>query len=374
MKSEIGLWKDLASYGAKTMLHRPEFSDHPETGQTLALQSIELGRQLRQDRLDIKNYAQHNHLDLHSSADLANPGLDFLIQNFSHHASDLVSRNVRLINLVLGKFKTIYGLPIEAQDDLRQKAFFGLYGAACNYDPWKFNSQDLSSESAIHFSSYACKCISGSIKNGLRSYHGNFESNVRHGDMLPKSEESVLQMFMDTQDLSLRTRIYAFIWKTTGIRPTSTLDILSLQEQMSQDRSLKLQFLNWDASERQGFAFRQATSGSEVVNISYQDEHGEISHDQIDIQTQIEETVPESDALRPTEEQVISNQLTADLEESLSALPLRLTDTLKYRYYQDMTLDDVATKYNVTRERIRQLEIKALRKMRHPTRSYKLRD
>ena len=38
------------------------------------------------------------------------------------------------------------------------------------------------------------------------------------------------------------------------------------------------------------------------------------------------------------------------------------------------TLEEVGKEFNVTRERIRQIEVKALRKLRHPSRSRKLRD
>ena len=38
------------------------------------------------------------------------------------------------------------------------------------------------------------------------------------------------------------------------------------------------------------------------------------------------------------------------------------------------TLEEVGREFNITRERIRQIEAKALRKLRHPSRSKKLRD
>ena len=40
----------------------------------------------------------------------------------------------------------------------------------------------------------------------------------------------------------------------------------------------------------------------------------------------------------------------------------------------DHTLEEVGQQFNVTRERIRQIEAKALRKLRHPSRSRKLKD
>ena len=51
---------------------------------------------------------------------------------------------------------------------------------------------------------------------------------------------------------------------------------------------------------------------------------------------------------------------------------------LRLRYGLDdgkaRTLEEVGREFNVTRERIRQIEAKALRKLRHPSRSKKLKD
>ena len=41
---------------------------------------------------------------------------------------------------------------------------------------------------------------------------------------------------------------------------------------------------------------------------------------------------------------------------------------------RDCTLEEVAERFDLTRERIRQIETKAIRRLRHPTRSRKLRD
>jgi RNA polymerase primary sigma factor len=62
----------------------------------------------------------------------------------------------------------------------------------------------------------------------------------------------------------------------------------------------------------------------------------------------------------------------------LNTLPAREQDVLKMRFGLDdgysLTLEEVGLYFNVTRERIRQIEAKALRRLRHPKRSRKLKD
>ncbi|MCL1992087.1 MAG: RNA polymerase sigma factor RpoD [Spirochaetes bacterium] len=62
----------------------------------------------------------------------------------------------------------------------------------------------------------------------------------------------------------------------------------------------------------------------------------------------------------------------------LSTLPYREQEVLKMRFGLDdgysLTLEEVGLYFNVTRERIRQIEAKALRRLRHPKRSRKLKD
>ena len=64
--------------------------------------------------------------------------------------------------------------------------------------------------------------------------------------------------------------------------------------------------------------------------------------------------------------------------EVLDTLTPREEKVLRLRFGLDdgkaRTLEEVGREFNVTRERIRQIEAKALRKLRHPSRSKKLRD
>ena len=66
------------------------------------------------------------------------------------------------------------------------------------------------------------------------------------------------------------------------------------------------------------------------------------------------------------------------LDEVISTLTERVQRVIKLRFGWDdgrpRTLEEVGKEFNVTRERIRQIEAKALRKLRHPNRSRKLKD
>ena len=70
--------------------------------------------------------------------------------------------------------------------------------------------------------------------------------------------------------------------------------------------------------------------------------------------------------------------LREDLAEVLSSLSPRERDVLRLRFGMDdgrqRTLEEVGQLFGVTRERIRQIEAKALRKLRHPNRSKRLRE
>ena len=87
--------------------------------------------------------------------------------------------------------------------------------------------------------------------------------------------------------------------------------------------------------------------------------------------------IPDDDAPAPAEA-VASTLLKEQLMEVLASLTPREARVLRLRYGLDdgkaRTLEEVGREFNVTRERIRQIEAKALRKLRHPSRSKKLKD
>lgn len=87
--------------------------------------------------------------------------------------------------------------------------------------------------------------------------------------------------------------------------------------------------------------------------------------------------IPDEDAPPPAEAAAY-NLLKEQLKEVLDTLTPREEKVLRLRFGLDdgraRTLEEVGREFNVTRERIRQIEAKALRKLRHPSRSKKLKD
>ena len=87
--------------------------------------------------------------------------------------------------------------------------------------------------------------------------------------------------------------------------------------------------------------------------------------------------IPDDDAPAPAEAAAYS-LLKEQIEDVLGSLNEREQKVLKLRFGLEdgraRTLEEVGKEFDVTRERIRQIEAKALRKLRHPSRSKKLRD
>ena len=87
--------------------------------------------------------------------------------------------------------------------------------------------------------------------------------------------------------------------------------------------------------------------------------------------------IPDDDAPAPAEAAAFT-MLKEQLINVLDTLTPREEKVLRLRFGLDdgraRTLEEVGKEFNVTRERIRQIEAKALRKLRHPSRSKKLKD
>ncbi len=114
-------------------------------------------------------------------------------------------------------------------------------------------------------------------------------------------------------------------------------------------------------------------------------EISKISQEPVSLETPIGEEedshlgdfIPDEDVPSPADAAAFS-MLKDQLNEVLATLTDREQEVLRLRFGLDdgrqRTLEEVGQQFNVTRERIRQIEAKALRKLRHPNRSRRLKD
>ena len=110
-----------------------------------------------------------------------------------------------------------------------------------------------------------------------------------------------------------------------------------------------------------------------------------ISRDPVSLDTPIGEEddshlgdfIEDDSALSPADSAAFS-MLKAELAQALESLTERERQVIRLRFGledgRQRTLEEVGKEFNVTRERIRQIEAKALRKLRHPSRSKRLKD
>ncbi len=89
------------------------------------------------------------------------------------------------------------------------------------------------------------------------------------------------------------------------------------------------------------------------------------------------ELIPDEDAVSPLD--VVADRMRREqIEHVLASLDRREQRVLRLRFGLDdghaRTLEEVGREFGLTRERIRQIEVQALRKLRHPSRSRKLRE
>ncbi len=93
--------------------------------------------------------------------------------------------------------------------------------------------------------------------------------------------------------------------------------------------------------------------------------------------SQLGDFIEDDDAIEPMDA-AAREMLREQVQNALGALSERERQVLELRFGlidgKDHTLEEVSNYFNVTRERIRQIEAKALRKLRHPTRSRHLRE
>jgi RNA polymerase sigma factor (sigma-70 family) len=119
----------------------------------------------------------------------------------------------------------------------------------------------------------------------------------------------------------------------------------------------------------------EGTDEQHIIAIDLENMYNERLREPLTLLQHIDEQVQDTKTYYVLIDEV---QLLGRFEEVLNTLAPREKKVLELRFGivdgRTRTLEEVGKEFNVTRERIRQIEAKALRKLRHPSRSKKLRD
>ncbi|MBM4435681.1 MAG: sigma-70 family RNA polymerase sigma factor [Actinobacteria bacterium] len=237
-------------------------------------------------------------------------------ENARHH---LVTANLRLVVSVSKKY-TGHGIPLL---DLIQEGNAGLMRAAEKFD-WR---------RGYKFSTYATWWIRQAVTRAIAEQSRTIRLPVHVHEKLTKS-------YRVQRDLQLRM----------GREPSD--GEIAIELEMTEDQIAEL---------------KQAAR----LPVSLETPIGE------DGDTEIGHLIPDDDAVEPMEA-ATRQMLTENLENVLQMLDPREQKILRLRYGLDddtpRTLDQVGQEFGLTRERIRQIESQALRKLRHPRLARKLKD
>ena len=247
---------------------------------------------------------------------------DFQKNNDMNTLETLIKANERLILKEANKFIRYQTTSMDF-DDMYQLGYIGLLKAVERFD------LDMENE----FSTYATYWIRQSITRGIN-------------------------------DSSLLVRIPVHIW--------DSLANLRKLEYKSEEKFNKVDY-DWISKEsdlpKEKVMELVMIRNTFMNNVSLDIPVG------IDEDTSLGEFIADEDY--SVEEIIISMDLRNSLEEILNILDGRSKDIIIKRFglngQEPMTLEEIGEIYNVTRERIRQIESKALRKLRHPSRTKKIK-
>ncbi|MBR5090653.1 MAG: sigma-70 family RNA polymerase sigma factor [Ruminiclostridium sp.] len=257
----------------------------------------------------------------------SNATLCALIQQGNMQAKqDICIKNQRLVSKYAASYYGYYGSDLDIED-LEQAGYMGLIDAAENFD--------LSRDTA--FSTYATpKIISYIVRESINT---GFTIRLPVHIVEKVAKVTKLDATFDSQNLSYEERMTA-ISDELQIPVEEVKYLLSIRQQ-----------------------FMQCTS----LNIPVGEEQ----------ETELEEFIRDDDS--PSVEDEVDNLMLSErIDKVLSTLNPKEKKIIMFRFgFIDgniYTLEEIGKLYGVTRERVRQIEAKALRKLKHWTRSSKLKD
>lgn len=275
-------------------------------------EEVELGR-----RIDL---ARTLEADVASGNLAASAETDNVLRRGDEARTDFVLHNIRLVHTIARRYSAISGIPIS---DLLQDGVIGLMRAVELFDHTK----------GFKFATYATWWIRQAIRRSIIDRGATIRLPVHVAERLAK----------------LR-RVERRLTQTTGSLPTV------------QDIADELDWAPEDV------ARLQAVSQIGVVSLDAPKDEEEGSGAILD--TIAAETPGPEDI-------VVARDLGACLRRAMESLKPRERLVLMKRFGFDdgnpKTLEQIGNEFGVTRERIRQIEVKALRRLRHPFRSNALK-
>lgn len=258
----------------------------------------------------------------------SNPILCTLIQKGNRQAEqDLCIKNKRLVDKYVIAYQKIYATDLEFED-LEQAGYIGMLTAAHRFIVEKGNA----------FSTYAVFWIKQAISREIMNCGYAIRIPVHMMERIGKV--MMLDRWCEAHDYGMDNRV------------TYIAQVLELsEEEVKQCYIIKRNMLTSTSLDNP--VGEPGDSGSLIEFIEQQDEES-------------------------VEDVVSSKMLKEQLDDLLSTLTDREKKVLRLRFGLDdgrmRTLEETGREFHVTRERIRQIEAKALRKLRHPSRSRKLVD